>query len=204
MTAGPTATPIFNDEIEYIVINPSWNVPVNIGKNEIIPGILTDSLYLQKQNMELLKNNQPVDPYTVDWNSLDENTISDYSFRQRPGKENALGSIKFIFPNEYDVYLHDTPAGQLFEEAERDFSHGCIRVKDPFILAEYLLKKDSKWNKQKITASIKSGQEQYIPLTNKVPIYIVYFTAWVDQDGIPNFREDIYGHDKKLRAVYFE
>jgi L,D-transpeptidase YcbB len=199
-----STTPIFNDEIEYIVINPTWHVPNTIGTNEIIPLIKEDSLYLEEQNMEVLKNNQLIDPSSIDWNTVDDSNADEYSFRQKPGKGNALGRIKFVFPNEYDVYLHDTPGGQLFNEAERDFSHGCIRIQEPLKFVAYLLKDDPNWSKEKIKNALKTDEEQFIKLKKKVPIYIVYFTAWLDNEGIPNFREDIYEHDKKLESVYFE
>lgn len=199
-----TSTPIFNDEIEYIVINPSWNVPKSIADTEIIPSIQKDTSFLSRFEMEVLENNKPVDPLAIDWVNMDEDMKKRYSFRQKPGDKNALGKIKFLFPNEYDVYLHDTPTGHLFSQAERDFSHGCIRIEEPVKFAEYLLKDQKPWTREKIEKAIKGGKEQIIKLEKKIPVYIVYFTSWVDENGVPNFREDLYGHDKKLEMVFFE
>lgn len=199
-----TRTPIFNDEIEFIVMSPTWNVPKSIAVNEIIPLVQKDSAYLEKFDMEVLERNKPVDPTSIPWASLSEKEREKYTFRQKPGGANALGKVKFLFPNEFDVYLHDTPTGHLFSQAERDFSHGCIRIEKPLKFAEYLLRNDPNWNREKIIKAMNSGEEQFVKLKNKLPVYIVYFTTWVDEFGTANFREDLYGHDKKLEKAYFE
>lgn len=198
-----TSTPIFNDEIEYIVVSPSWHVPEKIAREEIIPHIQRDSTFILRQNMEVLQNNKPVDPASIDWKNISPEEAGQLSFRQLPGEKNALGHIKFLFPNEYDVYLHDTPEGRLFSLSERDFSHGCIRIQDPLRFAKYLLRHDSTWTEPKIKDAMYSGKEQFIKLKDKEPVYIVYFTVWVDSDGDINFREDLYHHDAKLERVYF-
>jgi murein L,D-transpeptidase YcbB/YkuD len=199
-----TSTPIFNDEIEYIVFSPSWNIPEKIAVEEIVPIIKADSSYLVDQQMEILQNNQPIDPHTIDWNNVREEELKKYTFRQKPGERNALGNVKFLFPNEYDVYLHDTPSNHLFKRTERGFSHGCIRIAEPVKFAQYLLRNDSTWTKQKIEDAMNSETEQYVKLKVKEPVYIVYFTAWTEPDGTMNFRDDIYGHDKKLTKLFFD
>jgi murein L,D-transpeptidase YcbB/YkuD len=197
-------TPIFNDIIEYIVMSPTWNIPPSIAKDEIIPLVQKDPLNLAKFNMQVLEKNEPIDPSSVNWANLNEDEIKKYSFKQNPGAGNALGLVKFIFPNEYDVYLHDTPTNKLFSQTERGFSHGCIRIQDPLKFAEYLLKNEPNWNKEKISNAMNSGQEQYVKLKKKEPVYIVYFTVWVDNKGVTHFRDDIYGHDKKLAQAFYE
>jgi murein L,D-transpeptidase YcbB/YkuD len=154
--------------------------------------------------MEILQNNQPIDPHTIDWNNVREEELKKYTFRQKPGERNALGNVKFLFPNEYDVYLHDTPSNHLFKRTERGFSHGCIRIAEPVKFAQYLLRNDSTWTKQKIEDAMNSETEQYVKLKVKEPVYIVYFTAWTEPDGTMNFRDDIYGHDKKLAKLFFD
>jgi murein L,D-transpeptidase YcbB/YkuD len=193
-------TPIFNDELEFIVINPNWNVPRDIAIKEILPLLQKDSTYLENMNMELFIGEQSIEAVpaeTIDWKSVNPQNFN-YRFRQKPGGDNALGNIKFLFPNEYDVYLHDTPTQSLFERSQRGFSHGCIRIEDPLELASYLLKNDPSWSEDKILKTIEKGEEKYIKLSNKTPVYILYFTTWVDEKGLVHFHKDIYGHDKRL------
>ena len=123
--------------------------------------------------------------------------------RQKPGSANALGEVKFIFPNSYNIYFHDTPAKSLFKEDGRAFSHGCIRLKEPIKLAAHLLRNQSEWTTQKINIARASNVEKWIPLKKSLPVFISYFTAWVDGDGLLNFRDDIYGHDKRLAKQLF-
>jgi len=176
-------TVIFSGTLNQVVFSPYWNVPPSILKNEILPGIKRNKNYLAKHNME--------------WNG---NTV-----RQKPGPKNSLGLVKFLFPNSYNIYLHDTPSKNLFGESSRAFSHGCIRLSEPKKLAEFLLRKDSTWTEQKITDAMHLGKEKYVRLRGKseIPVFIGYFTAWVDQNGQLNFRKDIYGHDKKMSERLF-
>lgn len=169
-------TVIFNGSIKYIVFSPYWNVPTSIIKNEILPGIKRNSNYLASHNME--------------WNGG--------AVRQKPGPKNSLGLVKFLFPNSYDIYLHDTPSKSLFGENNRAFSHGCIRLSEPQRFAEYLLRNDPSWDKQKIVAAMNSGKEKYVTLKQPVPVFIAYFTSWVDSEGKLNFRDDVYGRDQRL------
>ena len=172
-------TVVFNGNIKYIVFSPYWNVPSGILKKEVLPGIKRNPNYLAKHNME--------------WNNG--------AVRQKPGPNNSLGLVKFLFPNSYDIYLHDTPSKSLFGENDRAFSHGCIRLSQPQKMAEYLLRHDSTWTQQKIVAAMNSGKEQYVTLKETVPVFIAYFTSWVDKDGKLNVRKDVYGRDKRLAEM---
>ncbi|MBC3540198.1 murein L,D-transpeptidase [Rufibacter sediminis] len=200
------ATPVFSDKLEYIVFYPYWNITPQILEEEIAPAQAADPNYLARNDMELVKdigNNkvEVVSPSSVDWYSVDKNFK--YRVRQRPGKRNPLGFVKFIFPNEHNVYLHDTPSDHLFNQTERGFSHGCIRIEKPFEMAQYLLKDQKQWTPSTINAAMHGGEEKYVNLSAKVPVYIVYFTAWVDNAGAVHFREDIYNHDRDLEMAYF-
>jgi murein L,D-transpeptidase YcbB/YkuD len=172
-------TVVFNGDLKWVVFSPYWNVPASIMKKEILPAIKKDPDYLRKNNME--------------WNG---NMI-----RQKPGPSNSLGLVKFLFPNSYNIYLHDSPAKSLFNEPSRAFSHGCIRLANPKKLAEFLLIKSPEWNAKKITAAMHRGREQYVTLPNPVPVYIAYLTAWVDNQGKLNFRKDIYNRDEALEEM---
>lgn len=199
------STPIFSDKMEYVVLAPYWNVPNSIVEKEVAPGILRNPGYLASQNMEVVtKEREPkqIDPESIDWSSVTEKNFP-YMVRQKPGPKNALGTMKFLFPNEHAVYLHDTPTGQLFSQTERGFSHGCVRVQRPMDLAKYVLKDMPEWNERKINETINGGEEVWITLPKKVQVYLVYFTSWVDAEGNVNFRDDIYGHDKKLEQELF-
>ncbi|WP_205501001.1 L,D-transpeptidase family protein [Rufibacter psychrotolerans] len=201
------ATPVFSDKLEYIVFYPYWNVTPQILAEEIAPAQARNPNYLAANDMELVKdigNNkvEVLSPHSVDWYTVDEKFK--YRVRQRPGSKNPLGYVKFIFPNEHNVYLHDTPSDHLFNQAERGFSHGCIRVEKPFELAQYLLKDQKQWTPSAIKAAMHGGAEKYVNLSAKVPVYIVYFTAWVDDAGAVHFRDDVYGHDRALELAYFK
>jgi murein L,D-transpeptidase YcbB/YkuD len=174
-------TVIFNGTLRYIVFSPYWNVPPTILKNEILPGISQNKNYLAAHNME--------------WNG---NTV-----RQKPGLQNSLGLVKFLFPNSYNIYLHDTPSKNLFNENKRAFSHGCIRLDEPKRLALFLLRNDKSWDSSKIVKAMNAGKEQYVMLKDPIPVFIGYFTAWVDSNGKLNFRDDLYGHDKKMSDRLF-
>lgn len=185
-TAG-SKTVIFSDMIKYVVFSPYWNVPRSIVRSEIVPGMGRNPNYLAERNMEQtgVSNGLPV-------------------IRQRPGANNSLGRVKFIFPNSYDIYLHDTPARSLFGQERRAFSHGCIRVEKPAELAEYLLRDSQEWGKEEIARDMRSNREKWVTLENPMPVFIAYFTAWVSADGLLNFREDIYGHDQRMSDRLFE
>jgi murein L,D-transpeptidase YcbB/YkuD len=184
-------TPIFSDEMTEVVFNPYWNIPRSILRNETLPAILRDPGYLERNNLEVVRAGKVVDPGSIDWSDDDFH----YQLRQRPGAKNSLGLVKFLFPNQFDVYLHDTPADSLFARNERDFSHGCVRVEKPEELAEYVLKDQASWTRDKIVAAMHSGREQHVALKRPIPVYIVYETAWADADGTVHFLDDVYGHD---------
>jgi len=194
-------TPVFSEKMTYVVLNPSWNVPRSIAVEETIPKIKKDPDYLAKHNMKILEgwseNAGEIDPDTIDWASLDVQNFK-YRFRQDPGPQNPLGSIKFMFPNEFGVYLHDTPSKRLFTKSVRSFSHGCIRLEKPLDLAEYVFKGSSDWTPEKIRAEIETGEEQIVRLPKPVDIHIIYLTAWVDEEGFLHFRDDIYERDARL------
>jgi len=180
------STVMFTSDINQIVFNPTWHIPQSIVRDEIMPKMKSDPSYLKKKNIEIVKQN---DSLPV--------------LQQLRGKENPLGKVKFLFPNSDDIYLHDTPDKTLFAKKDRALSHGCIRVADAAKLAEYLLKNQSDWNAQKIQTAMKSDKQQSVDLKNPEPVAISYLTAWVDENGMMNFRNDIYGHDKEAMQKLF-
>jgi murein L,D-transpeptidase YcbB/YkuD len=174
-----TKTVIFSGKMSHIVFSPYWNIPTSIIRKEIQPGMARDKNYLEKHNME--------------WN--------DGQVRQKPGKNNSLGLVKFIFPNSNDIYMHDTPAKSLFERESRAFSHGCIRVGKPRDLAIAILQDDPYWTVKMIDAAMNAGQERSYPLKKKIPVYIGYLTTWIDNQGVINFYDDIYQRDARLSEL---
>lgn len=175
-------TMMFNGDLSTVVFSPYWNIPPSIAKNEIEPAIARNPNYLASQNME---------------------STPDGGYRQRPGPGNALGQVKFLFPNSFNIYLHDTPSKSLFSRDKRAFSHGCIRVSDPEWLANYVLRKQPEWTPDKINAAMNAGSEKQVKVKDPIPVIITYYTAWVDDRGRVNFRDDIYGHDKRVMAKMF-
>jgi L,D-transpeptidase YcbB len=171
------ATPVLSDRMTTIVFSPYWNIPRDIVEKEIAPNVEQDPEYLERHNMEVDDAGR---------------------YRQRPGKGNSLGLVKFVFPNHYNVYLHDTPAPNLFTRIERDFSHGCVRLERPLDLAMYLLRDQPEWTRERMTAAMNSGTEQSVTLKEPFPIYLVYFTAW-EESGQLQVRPDVYGHDHRYR-----
>ncbi|MGH7505256.1 MAG: L,D-transpeptidase family protein, partial [Longimicrobiales bacterium] len=190
-------TPIFRDTMESIVVNPYWNVPASIEEDEILPAIRREPDYLAIHHMEILLNNQVIDPSSIDWAAI---PIGDsrYRFRQRPGPENALGQVKFLFPNRHNVYLHDTPADALFSESSRAFSHGCIRLEKPLDLARVLMDRVTETPPSQLDALLARDSEQWIPVTEPLPVYVLYFTAWAGRDGTMRFHPDVYERDQRL------
>jgi murein L,D-transpeptidase YcbB/YkuD len=189
-----TQTPIFNEQMTHVVFAPYWNVPPDIAEKETMPSVMRDPAFLDKMNMEVVDaKGNPVDPGSVDLGNA-----SEYRFRQRPGTSNALGLVKFMFPNQFDVYLHDTPADSLFARASRSFSHGCVRVEQPEQLAQYVLRDQPEWTPEKISEAMHAGHEQIVKLKEPIPVYLGYWTARVTPDGILQFRQDVYGIDARL------
>ena len=193
-------TPIFSEAMETVVFSPYWNIPDTIAESETAPAIARDPNYLARQGIEIMRvsgsGTQTVSASEVDWGNPD--SLKGLAFRQKPGAGNALGHVKFLFPNKHNVYLHDTPADSLFAKPSRAFSHGCVRVEEPEMLAKYVLKGYSEWDDQSIFAAMKSGVEKHVKLKKKIPVHIAYFTAWVDENGGLHFQPDIYGYDKGI------
>jgi murein L,D-transpeptidase YcbB/YkuD len=201
------STPVFSDTIKYLVINPYWYVPKSIAVEDKLPLIKKDYRYLTENNYSLFQytdNNklEEIDPAEVNWSKINEDNFN-YLLRQNPGDYNALGRVKFMFPNKFSIYLHDTPGRNLFSENERGFSSGCIRIERPIDLAEYLLNDQEKWSREKIKEEMKKDKEKTVYLKNPIKIYLQYNTAWVDSFGNLNFREDIYKRDQKIIGEYF-
>lgn len=195
-------TVIFNDNMRYIVFSPYWNIPASIIAKEILPAAKRNANYISSHNMEVVAGGKVISPSAVNWSNYSGYNFP-YAIRQKPGPNNSLGRVKFLFPNNYSIYLHDTPSKSLFNEPARAFSHGCIRVGEPVRLAEYLLRNDSLWTPEKIAVAMNSNKETTVSLKTPVPVFIAYFTAWVDRKGRLNFRKDIYGHDTRLAKVLF-
>jgi murein L,D-transpeptidase YcbB/YkuD len=192
-----TPTPIFNDEMSHIVFSPYWNVPPGIAKDETLPALMNDPGFLTRNNMEVVdKAGRTIEPSSIDW--MDP---ASFRFRQRPGSSNALGLVKFMFPNQYNVYLHDTPTDSLFGRAARLFSHGCVRVEQPEELAAYVLRDQPEWTRERIREAMHAGEERTVKLRESIPVFIGYWTARVAPDGLVQFRHDVYGVDSRLNAM---
>lgn len=197
-------TPVLSDTMRYLVLNPYWHVPRDIATDELVPKARRSTSYLAQNKMRIFPasggDTREVDPTTVDWSAT---ARFPYLLRQDPGPRNALGRIKFMFLNKYHVYLHDTPAGSLFAEAQRDFSHGCIRIQRPIDLAVYLLQ-DPLWDRGAVLLALDDAVDRTVPLPEPIPIHLLYWTAWAKGDGTIQFRRDIHGQDapllKALRA----
>jgi murein L,D-transpeptidase YcbB/YkuD len=203
---GKTArrTPVFSDQITYLVLNPAWNVPRSIMIKDILPQVVKNPEYLEKNSMTLLsgwgEGAEEIDPQSITWQEVDISSFP-YRLRQEPGPDNALGRIKFMFPNPFSVYLHDTPHKTLFERVSRDFSSGCIRLEQPLRLALDLLEPDPEWDLPALQEALASKETRIVRLSRPVPVHLLYWTAWVNDAGQVNFREDIYNRDRKLQVA---
>jgi len=197
-------TPVLSRKITYLELNPYWNIPHKIALNDILPCIKKKPRYLADHNIRVFENweenARELNPESIDWAAITKKKFV-YKLRQDPANSNALGRVKFVFPNEFSIYLHDTPAHNLFNMTRRAFSSGCIRIEKPIELAAYLLQNNSKWSFEKLVAAINRKKNKIIFLSNPIKIYILYWTAWVDKDGIINFRDDIYGRDRRLNIA---
>lgn len=194
-------TPIFRSAINYLVLNPTWTVPPGIIANDILPEARRGgtSAFSRRQLDVLDAAGRRVDPRTIDWSRFRSGNIP-YTLRQEPGPQNALGQVKFMFPNAYSVYLHDTPSKALFESDERVFSSGCVRVERPLELAARLLENQRGWSADDIRKALESGRTQNVTLASKVPVLLAYWTAWVSDAGDIQFRRDVYGQDAQWSA----
>lgn len=194
-------TPEFSGEIEFIIFNPWWEVPASIAIRDKLPQFRRDPGAVARLGYQILdRNGQRVDPAGIDWNSVSAASFP-YRIRQAPGTANALGQAKFIFPNVYDVYLHDTPEKSLFSRTDRAFSSGCIRVSDPLGLAEWVLATTPGWDREHIDEAVKTGRETRANLAARLPVHIVYLTAFPASDGQIAYLQDVYGRDPALLAA---
>jgi L,D-transpeptidase YcbB len=190
-------TPIFRSEISYLVLNPTWTVPPGIIQSDILPQASRDPQVITRKGLKVFDAaGSEVDPASIDWSRFRSGHIP-YTLRQDPGPNNALGRVKLMFPNDYFVYLHDTPSQVLFDRAERTFSSGCVRVERALELAELVLDDPEHWNSTSIANAISSERLQNITLKKQIPVLLTYWTAWVEPQGVTNFRQDVYGQDAK-------
>jgi L,D-transpeptidase YcbB len=202
--AAPTQTPVFTDDIQFIVFRPYWNVPPGILRRNVIPGIMKSSGYIARERFEVTDSSGRL--VSANDDLVEGLRSGKYSIRQKPGPNNALGLIKFMFPNSYSVYLHSTPSTELFAKSRRDFSSGCIRIEKPAELAAFLLRNQpdgqEPWTVARVQTAMDSGKDnRQVNLTVPVPVLLLYVTAVAEEDGTVHFFDDIYGHDKRLNAV---
>ena len=197
-------TPVFSAPMTFFVINPYWYVPRRVALEGLLPAIRNDPNYILSHGLKIYRESEgseeEIDPESIEWESVAEENL-DFFFRQSPGPLNALGRFKFMFPNPFDIYIHDTPSQALFKHNMRTFSAGCIRIERPLELAEYLLKGSSRWNGRTLLAAADSGKTRTISLPEAIPVHIQYWTAWADPAGRVHFRPDVYGRDRRLEEV---
>jgi len=204
-------TPIFSDNMSYIVLNPNWNIPESIAKKEILPKLLKDPNYLASKGIDIYqgwhKDSEKVETTEIlDTLILqDVQGVPNFRFTQGPGDENPLGRMKFMFPNKHAVYLHDTPAKSLFNNARRAYSHGCIRLSKPQELLTTIINEDKTINSERVNQILSEDieKEKAIGLSKKIPVHIIYLTTFVDENGKLQFREDIYNYDKIQEKLMF-
>jgi murein L,D-transpeptidase YcbB/YkuD len=199
-----TQTPVFSDEMQFVIFHPDWGVPGSIKVTDLLPSLQAgDDTILRRRNMRLVSGNRTVHPAEVDWERTD---IRKLSVIQDPGPGNPLGQIKFMFPNKHDVYMHDTPTKNLFETGKRAYSHGCIRVRNPVRLAEVVFGQDRNWTMTDISPllSERAAQNNRVELKHRIPVHNTYFTLLADQDGKVSSFPDVYGHDKRVQAVLLD
>jgi len=195
-------TPVFSETMKYVVFRPYWEVPPSIIRAELIPHILRDPDYLAQKGFEIVDSRRSVvTEGTVTSEVLSQLRAGKLFIRQKPGPKNALGLVKFLFPNSYNVYMHDTPATEFFAKSRRDFSHGCIRLEHPADLAASVLRDNPGWTPDRIRAAMNGSTTQQVNLAHPIPVLIVYGTVVVLEDGVVHFYDDIYGHDAALEKV---
>jgi len=194
-------TPVFSGRMTYLVLNPYWHIPHKIAVKDVLPRIKRDPGYLVRQGIRVFESwddlAPEIPPETIDWPAVTKHNFA-FKLRQDPGPSNALGRVKLMFPNRFAVYLHDTPSRYMFRKNQRDFSSGCIRVEKPIDLAAYVLDGDRKWTREKILSAIASGESRIAWLPEPIPVHVLYWTAWVDEEGTVQFRRDVYGRDRSL------
>lgn len=203
VVVGTTAhrTPVFSDRMTYLEINPYWNIPPSIAREEILPQLREDPAAVRDRGIRVFSswaaNATELDPMIIDWSVISGRGFP-FKLRQDPGDGNALGRVKFMFPNKFNIYLHDTPSKSLFNRTMRAFSHGCIRVEDPFRLAKLLLSEDDRWTPERFEETLELGDRRVVNLPHPINVHLTYQTAWVDDAGEMQFRPDIYGRDRRL------
>ncbi|MDP6706802.1 MAG: L,D-transpeptidase family protein [Alphaproteobacteria bacterium] len=197
-------TPVFSDKMRYIVLNPYWTIPPSIARNEMLPKLRKNPNYLKERNIRVFADwnasARELGSTAIDWHSVKRRSFP-YKLRQDAGKGNALGNLKFMFPNRFNVYLHDTSARQLFKKTVRSFSHGCIRVENPTYLATVLLSDQEDWSKERLEQVIAGKKRRVVNFEKPIPVHLTYLTAWVNKDGSVHFRADIYERDKRLQKA---
>jgi murein L,D-transpeptidase YcbB/YkuD len=193
-------TPVFSARMNHLIFAPYWNVPPTILREDKLPKIKADPGYVQRQHFEIVRGTEEnptfLDPWNIPWRKVTAATFPGH-LRQTPGPWNALGRVKFMFPNAFDVYLHDTPDKHLFVRDARTFSSGCIRIQKPLDLAQYLLEEQG-WDRDRILAAMARSKPLRVELVRSLPVHVLYWTAWVDAEGILQFRDDIYLRDLDL------
>jgi murein L,D-transpeptidase YcbB/YkuD len=193
-------SPVFTAPMSYIVFSPYWNIPESITRDEIIPSYNKDSGYFRDKNMEVVSNSgEVISEKSVNWNVKSGEPLP-FRVRQKPGGDNSLGLVKFMFPNDYNIYIHDTPARSLFSKEQRALSHGCVRIENPALFAKTLLN-DSSWDDEKIDEAMHQDKEEAVKLNREIPVVILYLTFWADEYGRAHFREDIYKRDATVLAA---
>jgi len=194
-------TPVFTAELRYLVFSPYWNIPDSILNNEILPLLEKKPDYIQNNNMEIVSQfSHSASVYATNEENINRLHSGELNLRQRPGRKNALGHIKFIFPNNYNIYLHDTPARSLFRRSKRDFSHGCIRIENPDKLAQFVLRNQPEWDAIKINKAMRARKPSIVDIKQKIPVLIFYNTASANK-GEVDFYPDIYDHDSTLKSA---
>lgn len=188
-------TPVIRGRLHSVVFNPYWTIPPTVLLEDIIPKQKVDPSFFARKGIRVLQNGREQDLAKVDWTKIDRDHMP-YIFRQDPGPDNPLGQIKFLFSNDFDIYLHDTPKRSKFDNQSRSFSSGCIRVENPLKLASYVLGKDNGWNENKIKQTIRTGETRKIPVSSRIPVYVLYFTGWVGEKDAVHFRQDVYKRDE--------
>jgi len=198
------STPAMTSQLTHIIFNPYWTIPPSIAGKDILPKLRSDPAFLSAQNIQVFADwntKTPIDPQTIDWSQYSEKHFP-FRLRQQPGPKNSLGQVKFLLPNPYGIYLHDTPSRALFHKSVRAFSSGCIRLQKPNELAQYLLRDNPRWNPDAIAAVIADGTTRTVTLLTPEPVYLLYMTAWSDADSVVQFRDDIYERDQRLEARF--
>lgn len=199
--AEATHTVIFSGMLTQVVFAPYWNIPQSIIRAEILPAVKRNAGYLDRKRMEVVRGGKVVPSRSIKWRNYTNGVP--FIIRQRPGPGNALGQVKFLFPNQHSIYMHDTPAKEKFAQEKRAFSHGCIRLSQPRRLAEYLLSSDTAWTAERVLNAMTGDTEQVVHIARPRPVILEYFTSWVDPQGQLQFRNDVYGHDEHLAIELF-